>query len=145
MRNRRLHIPFDGSVPVCLRRIGLVDADGRADCDALSGFARIFANQFYADLCDGCPDHAEVQELLAQLFGAAESAGPKQKSMMICLQYDSIYRYLPELILWLNRQPEAAELFSNSFLARLKWLEEKVEKESAPLETGRAIYGHEGG
>lgn len=123
--SQRLHSPSDNSTPERLRRIGLADADGQTDRDALTAFARIFAVQFYDDLCDDYQEYADVQERLAKLFDAAESAGPKQKFLLICLQYDSMIRYMPDMFWWINSQPELAELFADGFLARLKRLEEE--------------------
>ena len=79
---QRPRSPFDDSVLERLRRMGLADADGRADPDVMIVFARIFAGQFYDDLCDYHQDYADVQELLAQLLDAAENAEPKQKFLL---------------------------------------------------------------
>lgn len=91
---QRPRSPFDDSAPERLRRMGLADADGRADRDVMAAFARIFAGQFYDDLCDYYQDYADVQELLTQLFDTAENAEPKQKFLLICLQYDGMFREL---------------------------------------------------
>ena len=91
---QRPRSPFDDSALERLRRMGLADADGRADRDVMAAFARIFAGQFYDDLCDYYQDYADVQELLTQLFDTAENAEPKQKFLHICLQYDGMFREL---------------------------------------------------
>lgn len=128
---QRPHSPFDGSAPERLRRMGLADADGRVDRDVMTIFARIFAGQFYDDLCDYYQESADVRELLTKLFDTAEYAEPKQKFLLICLQFDGMFRDLPDPIWWISGQPEFAELFADSFLAHLKRLEEESEEGSA--------------
>lgn len=121
--------PFDDSAPERLRRMGLADADGRADRDVMAAFARIFAGQFYDDLCDYYQDYADVQELLNQLFDTAENAEPKQKFLLICLQYDGMFRDLPDPVWWISGQTEFAELFADGFLAHLKMLNNETKED----------------
>ena len=126
---QRPRSPFDDSAPERLRRMGLVDADGRAGRDVMAAFARIFAGQFYDDLCDYYQDYVDVQELLNQLFDTAENAEPKQKFLLICLQYDGMFRDLPDTVWWISGQPEFAELFADGFLAHLKLLDDESKEE----------------
>lgn len=123
--------PFDDFAPERLRRMGLADADGRADRDVMSVFAHIFAGQFYDDLCDYYQDYADVQELLAQLFDASESAEPRQKFLLICLQYDGMFRELPDPVWWISGQSEFAELFADGFLAHLRMLNDEAKEDTA--------------
>lgn len=129
---QRPRSPFDDTAIERLRRMGLADADGQADRDVMVVFSNIFAGQFYDDLCDYYQDHEYVQELLPQFFDAAESAEPKQKFLLICLQYDGMFRDLPDPIWWISGQPEFAELFADGFLAHLKRLGEELKEEVAP-------------
>lgn len=85
-------------------------------------FSSIFAGQFFDDLCDYYQDYENVQETIAQIFHTAEQADPKQKFLMICLQYDSIYRTLPDPVWWLSGSPAFAETFVDGFLAHLSRL-----------------------
>lgn len=121
--------PFDDSALERLRRMGLADADGRAAPDVMIIFARIFAGQFYDDLCDYYQEYTNIQELLTQLFDAAETAEPKQKFLLICLQYDGMFRELPDPVWWISGQPEFAELFADGFLVHLKLLNDKSKEE----------------
>ena len=125
---QRPHSPFDDTAIERLRRMGLADADGRADRDVMTVFACIFAGQFYDDLCDYYQDYTDVQELLTQMFDTAETADPRQKFLLICLQYDGMFRDLPDPVWWISGQPEFAELFADGFLAHLKMLEEAKEE-----------------
>ena len=54
---------------------------------------------------------------MTQLFDAAETAESKQKFLLICLQYDGMFRELPDPVWWISGQPEFAELFADGFLA----------------------------
>ena len=125
---QRPHSPFDDTAIERLRRMGLADADGRADRDVMTVFAYIFAGQFYDDLCDYYQDYTDVQELLTQMFDTAETADPRQKFLLICLQYDGMFRDLPDPVWWISGQPEFTELFADGFLAHLKMLEEAKEE-----------------
>ena len=125
---QRPHSPFDDTAIERLRRMGLADADGRADRDVMTVFSCIFAGQFYDDLCDYYQDYTDVQELLTQMFDTAETADPRQKFLLICLQYDGMFRDLPDPVWWISGQPEFTELFADGFLAHLKMLEEAKEE-----------------
>lgn len=116
---QRPHSPFDDTAIERLRRMGLVTAEVRPDRDVMNIFSMIFADQFYDDLCDYYQDYTDVQELLAQIFDVAENADPKQKFLLICLQYDGMFRDLPAPIWWISGQPEFAELFADGFLSHL--------------------------
>ena len=69
------------------------------------------------------------RELLAQIFDTAENADPKQKFLLICLQYDAMFRTLPDPVWWISGQPEFAGMFADGFLAHLKRLEEEQRRE----------------
>ena len=49
---RRAQSPFDDSARDRLRRMGLTDEAGKPDRDAFTLCSRIFAGQFFDDLCD---------------------------------------------------------------------------------------------
>ena len=126
---QRPRSPFDDSALERLRRMGLADTDGHAIRDVMAIFACIFAGQFYDDLCDDYQEYTNIQELLTQLFDAAETAEPKQKFLLICLQYDGMFRELPDPVWWISGQPEFAELFADGFLAHLKLLNDESKEE----------------
>ena len=122
--------PFDANAMERLRRMGLADADGRAAPDVMIIFARIFAGQFYDDLCDYYQDYADIRELLTQMRDAAETAEPKQRFLLVCLQYDGMFRDLPDPVWWVSGQPEFAGLFADGFLAHLKILDEESKEDA---------------
>ena len=123
--NRPAPSPFDSSAIDRLRRMGLATAEGAVDRDAMAVFCNIFAGQFYDDLCDYYQDDpAEIRAALAPLLDGAYTGDPHGKFLMICLQYDSIYRTLPDPIWWLSGSPAFAEFFADGFLAHLARLGE---------------------
>ena len=113
---QRPHSPFEDSAAQRLRRMGLTMEDGSPERDAMAVFGTIFAGQFFDDLCDYYQDFRDVQETIAQVFNMAEQADPKQKFLLICLQYDPVW--------WISGSPDFAELFAEDFLAHLKRLAE---------------------
>ncbi len=121
---RRAQSPFDDSAANRLRRMGLTDENGSPDRDAVAVCSHIFAGQFFDDLCDYFESYSDVRELIAGLSEAAETAEGKRKFLLVCLQYDSIYRTLPDPVWWISGNPAAAELFADKFVAHLKQLDQ---------------------
>jgi len=130
MRNDRpTRSPFDSAAIGRLRRMGLALADGSVERDAMTVFCRVFAGQFYDDLRDYHRDDPEaVSAALAALANGVENGDPHGKFLMICLQYDSIYRPLPDPVWWLSGSPAFAGAFADGFLAHLKRLIEAAEE-----------------
>ena len=126
MRSARpTHSPFDSSAISRLRRMGLALSDGSVDRDAMAVLCCIFAGQFYDDLRDYYQDDPEtVKAALTHLADGADTGDPHGKFLMICLQYDGIYRTLPDPIWWLSGSPAFAEAFAEGFLAHLRRLNE---------------------
>ena len=124
--------PFDASALERLRRMGLAGADGQADQDAMAVFAHIFAGQFFDDLCDYYQNSGAVRDLLVQMLDSAETAEPKQRFLLICVQYDAMYRTLPDPIWWLSGSPAFAEPFADGFLAHLQQLYQTMPEGETP-------------
>lgn len=123
--DRPTHSPFDSSAIDRLRRMGLASSEGTVDRDAMAVFCSIFAGQFYDDLRDYYQDDpGAIKAVLAPLADGADTGDPHGKFLMICLQYDSIYRTLPDPVWWLSGSPAFAEAFADGFLAHLKRLSE---------------------
>ena len=123
--NRPTHSPFDSTAIDRLRRMGLATADGSVERDAMAVFCCIFAGQFYDDLCDYHQDDVQaVKAAVTPLVDGVDTGNPQGKFLMICLQYDSIYRSLPDPVWWISGSPAFAELFAEDFLAHLKRLAE---------------------
>ena len=126
--NEHPRSPFDGSAIDRLRRMGLAASDGCVERDAMAVFSCIFAGQFYDDLRDYYQDDpAAFRSALTALTDGADTGDPHGKFLMICLQYDSIYRALPDPVWWLSGSPAFAEAFADGFLAHLKRLNESGE------------------
>ena len=122
--DQRPHSPFEDSAIERLRRMGLTTEDGSPERDAMTVFGSIFAGQFFDDLCDYYQDDEQVREVVTQFFQTAEQADSRQKFLLICLQYDGIYRNLPDPVWWISGSPDFAALFAEDFLAHLKRLAE---------------------
>ena len=123
--NRPTRSPFDSAAIDRLRRMELAAADGSVERDAMAVFCNIFAGQFYDDLCDYHQDDSNaVKAAITSLVDSADTGDPHGKFLMICLQYDGIYRTLPDPVWWLSGSPAFAETFADGFLAHLKRLNE---------------------
>ena len=120
----RPHSPFDSRAADRQRRMGLLDADGQPDREAMLILSHVFAGQFYDDFSDYYQAPETVRELLSQLFSASELASSHQKFLLICLQYDAMFRTLPDPVWWISGNPVLSELFADGFLAHLRQLEE---------------------
>ena len=123
---QRAHSPFENSASDRLRRMGLTDETGKPDRDAFTLCSRIFAGQFFDDLCDYFESYEDVRELISGLSDSSENAEGRRKFLLVCLQYDAIYRTLPDPVWWISGNPDAAELFAEGFLAHLKLLEQNT-------------------
>lgn len=121
---RRAQSPFDDSAADRLRRMGLADEAGNPDRDAVAVCSCIFAGQFFDDLCDYFESYEDVQNMISSLSESAEDAEGKQKFLLVCLQYDAIYRTLPDPVWWISGNPAAAELFADGFIAHLEQLDQ---------------------
>lgn len=123
---RRAQSPFDDSAADRLRRMGLTNENGAPDRDAVAVCSCIFAGQFFDDLCDYFESYDDVRDLIASLSESAETAEGKRKFLLVCLQYDSIYRTLPDPVWWISGNPAIAELFADGFLTHLKQLDQNI-------------------
>ena len=127
---RRAFSPFDDSATERRRRMGLVSETGEPDQNSIEVLSHVFAAQYFDDLCDSCQSIDDVQAALTPFIDAAEKAEPKQRFLLMCLQYDAIYRALPEPVWWISGAPDLAALFSAGFVSHLRRLAEKeVESE----------------
>ena len=124
---QRPHSPFEDTAVQRLRRMGLTTEDGAPEQDAISVFSTIFAGQFFDDLCDYYQDDEQVREVVTQFFQTAEQADSRQKFLLICLQYDGIYRNLPDPVWWISGSPDFAALFAEDFLVHLRRLAENTQ------------------
>ena len=121
-RASRAHNPFDDGARERLRRMGLLTETGSIETSALTALAHAFAGLLFDDLCDACQDYSSVQAELQQLFDAADQAEPRQRFLLICLQYDRLSQVLPDPIWWISGAPEIAGVFADHFIRHLKKL-----------------------
>lgn len=121
-RASRAHNPFDDGARERLRRMGLLTETGSVEASALTALAHTFAGLLFDDLCDASQDYSSVQAELQQLFDAADQAEPRQRFLLICLQYDRLSQVLPDPIWWISGAPEIAGVFADHFIRHLKKL-----------------------
>lgn len=79
--------PFDDGAKARLHRMGLLMIDGSVDEATLGALSRAYSGLLFDDLCDTCQNSCEITEILRRLYEAAEQAEPRQKFLLICLQY----------------------------------------------------------
>ena len=118
----RAHNPFDDGARARLRRMGLLTETGSIKASALTALAHTFAGLLFDDLCDASQDYSGVQTELQQLFDAVDCAEPRQKFLLLCLQYDRLSQVLPDPIWWISGTPEIAGEFAGHFIRHLKKL-----------------------
>lgn len=118
----RAHNPFDDGARERLRRMGLLTETGSIKASALTALAHTFAGLLFDDLCDARQDYSGVQTELQQLFDAVDRAEPRQKFLLLCLQYDRLSQVLPDPIWWISGTPEIAGEFAEHFIRHLKKL-----------------------
>ena len=87
---RRAQNPFDGSADDRLRRMGLTDANGKPDRDAIVVCSHIFVGQFFDDLCDYFESYEDVRELISGLSEPAEDAAGKQKFSLLLMPTEAL-------------------------------------------------------
>ena len=116
----RAHNPFDDGAEERLKRMGLLTKTGSIEASALTALAHAFAGLLFDDLCDACQDYSGVQAELQQLFYAADQAEPRQRFLLICLQYDRLSQILPDPIWWISGNPGLAGDFAALFIEYLK-------------------------
>ena len=93
--------------------------NGRADADAVSALARVYAGLMFDDLCEMSPDIERVNAICDH-FDALLAEGDVRKALLyICIQYDGMLRPLPEPIWWIVGNPALVEPFVEGFVRRL--------------------------
>lgn len=97
----RPHDPFDDSAAERHRRMGLLRADGQADGAAVSVLSHLYAGLFYDALCDFSGSMEAAHVICTRLLELAAEAEPRRVLLAISMQYDAMYRTLPEPIWWI--------------------------------------------
>ena len=100
---------------------------GNVDEATLDALSRAYSGLLFDDLCDTCQNSCEITEILRRLYEAAEQAEPRQKFLLICLQYDALSQPLPNPIWWISGDSELAGDFAERFICHLKKLSDAME------------------
>ena len=107
--------------------MGLLRIDGSVDEATLGALSRAYSGLLFDDLCDTCQNSCEITEILRRLYEAAEQAEPRQKFLLLCLQYDALSQPLPNPIWWISGDSELAGDFAERFICHLKKLSKAME------------------
>lgn len=118
----RWHSPFDDSARGRLRRMGLLLEDGSANREALTVMAQVYAGQYFDDVCASHQDMEILREQLRRYVAGSEMAAPKQRFLLLCLQYDAFYRPIPDPVWWMSGSEVLTDQFSQMFVACLRKL-----------------------
>ena len=117
--------PFGEKGELRQRHMGLINAEGKPDLDAVATMSRIYAGLFYDDLLEGSypDDHAKTLcEHLSELLQAEDT---RRVLLAICSQYDDMLQPLPEPIWWIVGNPALVEPFVEGFICRLREFNEE--------------------
>lgn len=123
----RAQNPFDDGAKERLRRMGLFTADGTIAENNLMALSCAFAGALFDDLCDFYQEQREVLAVLRQLYENAACADPRQRFLLLCLQYDALSQPLPNPIWWISGDLELAGEFADQFICHLKKLSDAME------------------
>lgn len=118
----RYHSPFDDSAGGRLRRMGLLLEDGSVNREALAVMAQVYAGQYFDDVCTSHQDKEILREQLRRYVAESEMVAPKQRFLLLCLQYDAFYCPIPDPVWWMSGNEVLTDLFSQGFVACLRKL-----------------------
>lgn len=124
--------PFDDDAAERLRRMGLLDQNSEPVSEAIAVLALVYSGLLYDDLCDFYQDFNDVLEVLQKLLTATEQADSRQQFLLICLQYDGIFRALPDPIWWMSGNAVICTCFTDHFLRHIRELAD-ISKERMSL------------
>lgn len=116
----KAYSPFERPAVERQQRMGLLREDGTPNQEAIQVISRVFAGQYFDDLCDSCRDMSTLREQLQQYIKKSGEVEPKQRFLLLCLQYDAFYRPLPDPIWWMSGNIELTDLFSQGFVTYLR-------------------------
>ena len=119
--------PFDDSARERLRRMGLIDADGKPQLQAIAVAARLYAGLYYDELCDYFSNLAGVKAVCRDLSEQIPKKDARSKFLAICTAYDAIYHVLPEPVWWMAGSMELVAPFTDGFLRRMAELADEME------------------
>lgn len=111
--------PFDDAAAARLRRMGLLEADGKGNRDAVSALARLSAGLFFDALCDTYAETATVLRIGRELTSTGTAAEPRRAFLRLCAEYDAMRRPIPEPLWWISGSEILVPPFMEGFLRNL--------------------------
>lgn len=103
-----------------MKRMGLFTKTGSIEVSALTALAYAYAGLLFDDLCDACRTIPVSKLNCSSFLMLADQAEPRQRFLVICLQYDRLSQILPDPIWWISGAPEIAGVFADHFIRHLK-------------------------
>ena len=110
--------PMDGPLLSRLYQMGIVKRDGEINVENMRLFTRIYAAQFYYNLCDSYAK-STVGTVLASFDELSGRMDYKGIYLFLSLQYDQLRKPLPDPVWWLMGSPKALKIFSIGFVESL--------------------------
>ena len=110
--------PMDGPLLSRLYQMGIVKRDGEINVENRRLFTRIYAAQFYYNLCDSYAK-STVGTVLASFDELSGRKDYKGIYLFLSLQYDQLRKPLPDPVWWLMGSPKALKIFSIGFVESL--------------------------
>ena len=114
--------PFDEAARVRLEHMGLLDYKRNPRMQEMMLFARVFAGQFFDDLCE----HYEKVEDLVAIYEVFKSLHGKEDYqymyLLMSINYDYMGKPLPDPVWWLAGSSEAVMAFMIHFIKRYEQL-----------------------
>lgn len=102
--------PMDGPLLSRLYQMGIVKRDGEINVENMRLFTRIYAAQFYYNLCDSYAK-STVGTVLASFDELSGRKDYKGIYLFLSLQYDQLRKPLPDPVWWLMGSPKALKIF----------------------------------
>lgn len=111
-------LPMNGPLLSRLYQMGIVKRDGEINIENMRLFTRIYAAQFYYNLCDSYTK-STVGAVLASFDELLGRKDYKGIYLFLSLQYDQLRKTLPDPVWWLMGSPNALKIFSIGFVESL--------------------------
>ena len=126
--------PFDGSAHIRLKRMGLLDKDGRVPIQAMAAFSTIFTGLFYDDLLEYF-DPDDMLTIFDTFKALSQKENYQNMYLLMSIQYDYMRKPLPDPIWWLAGDSEAVTAFMTMLIRGL----ERIMESEGILKTGEGV------
>lgn len=125
--------PFDDSVEMRQRRMGLLLPEGGINQKALETIASVYSGLLFDCLCDNSIGVEQVFQICNNLINLKDCGETRRIFLAICIQYDAAILPLPDPMWWIAGNDEMVAIYVRAFLQHLAELVDmtpRSEKES---------------